>query len=113
MISFVIRGIVFSSGSYIWINYTERHDIDYKEYLGPNWTRSFDKRKAPTLVGNHISWIDIMVNLYMILPCYVARASIKTTPCIGYVADYLNSIYVERVKGDKKNDTAEKIIKYQ
>jgi len=56
-----IRMITFTSGNYMYIDSQNLKNVDYKQYLGPDWVASYDSRKAPTIVGNHISWIDIMI----------------------------------------------------
>lgn len=109
----IIRIVVFTSGSYCFENVKERTDVDYKKYLGPDWKPSFDKRKAPTLVGNHTSWLDISFNLYLHLPSFVARASTKKVAFVGKYADFLNCIYVDRTNKESKNDTVEKIGEHQ
>jgi 1-acyl-sn-glycerol-3-phosphate acyltransferase len=62
---------------------TERIEVpvDYSKYLGPDWKPKYEG--APTLVGNHRSWIDIMVNLHVFCPAFLARAGAKNVPGIG------------------------------
>lgn len=39
-------------------------EVDYSDYLGPDWKPSQLKdKKATAIVSNHISWLDIMVNM--------------------------------------------------
>lgn len=104
-----IRMIVFTTGSYAFVDYRERDDVDFKQYLGPDWKPSFDARRAPTLVGNHTSWIDISINLHLHLPSFVARATTQTIAFVGKYADFLNCIYVSRTNKDSRNDTVDKI----
>jgi 1-acyl-sn-glycerol-3-phosphate acyltransferase len=40
------------------------HDVDYSEYLGPNYLSSYKSVvKASTIVSNHVSWLDAIVLL--------------------------------------------------
>ena len=50
---FLPRALVFVSGI-IWID-IERPEVDYREYLGPDWTPSYEG--ASTLLFNHSSWM--------------------------------------------------------
>lgn len=97
----------------MYIDSQNLENVDYKKYLGPDWVPSFDSRKAPTIVGNHISWIDIIIQLYMNLPSFVARASTKNVPCVGKYSDFLNCIYVDRVSKESRSNTIEKIAQHQ
>jgi 1-acyl-sn-glycerol-3-phosphate acyltransferase len=100
--------LLWIAGGYFWIDYQEQY-VDYSPWLGPDWEPSFEKKKAPTLVGNHTSWIDVHYALHMFLPSFVARARTKNMRFIGKFADYLNSIYVDRYSKDSKTNTGDMI----
>jgi 1-acyl-sn-glycerol-3-phosphate acyltransferase len=70
----VSRMLMFTSGGIIWHDCKQLTTVCYKEFLGPDWKPKFDG-SAPTLVGNHTSWLDIMTLLHLLpnLSGFVAR----------------------------------------
>ena len=48
----------YALGGAFWIT-TERPDVCYKKYLGPDWVPDYDKRRAATTITNHMSFVDI------------------------------------------------------
>jgi len=52
----------------------ERVKIDYKPYLGPDWTPSYNG--ASTIVGNHSSWCDIVLVTIMKFPSFTPKIGI-------------------------------------
>lgn len=75
-------------------------DIDYSEYLGPDWKKEYEG--ASTLVSNHVSWIDTCFAIIYYFPTIVARESLESTPFIGSVLKALSTIFLKRVGGDAK-----------
>ena len=58
-------------------------------------------KKGALLVGNHISWLDIIV-IGQHLPVYfVAKSDISSWPVIGYLAKQSGTIFIRR--GDKRH----------
>jgi len=41
--------------SYIWVQ-NLYPDIDYSEWLGPDWKKNQPKGRPPIMIGNHQSW---------------------------------------------------------
>jgi hypothetical protein len=61
MCTITARITLFHIGMW-WINVDEVN-LDYKEYLGPEWKA--DKNKLPgSIITNHQSWIDIIAHMY-------------------------------------------------
>mmetsp|Transcript_27362 Transcript_27362/g.41615 ORF Transcript_27362/g.41615 Transcript_27362/m.41615 type:complete len:127 (-) Transcript_27362:517-897(-) len=73
---------------------------DYSEWLGPDWKAEWDR--PVTLVGNHVSFLDILFSVNMWCPVFVASHRARNIPGIGAVTDAMNAIYVERLSGDPK-----------
>jgi len=46
--------------------------------------------------GNHLSWLDIMVLAGATGTAFVSKAEVGRTPVIGWLADFNNTVYVER-----------------
>jgi 1-acyl-sn-glycerol-3-phosphate acyltransferase len=84
---------------YMWIDCQKDTNIDYKEYLGPDWKAEWEG--APTYIANHTSFLDIMYMVTLVFPGFVARASVKTSPGVGALATLLGSVYINRVDGTK------------
>jgi 1-acyl-sn-glycerol-3-phosphate acyltransferase len=62
------------------------------------------------LVGNHISWLDIIV-LGQYLPAYfVAKSDIASWPVIGYLAKQSGTIFIRRGNKQHIKTTAEKMV---
>jgi len=96
---------------------------EIRDHIKMVWLRAFGqimglqvhlKGNLPTepgfVVGNHVSWIDIIV-LGQYLPGYfVAKSDILAWPVIGYIAKQAGTVFIRR--GDKKNIllTAEKMV---
>jgi 1-acyl-sn-glycerol-3-phosphate acyltransferase len=72
--NFTCRMILFICGGILRLDCKNLTSACYKEYLGPDWKPKFD-RSAPTLVGNHTSWMDVMMLLHLCpnLSGFVAR----------------------------------------
>lgn len=60
-----------------------------------------DVQKAPILISNHVTWIDIMFFMSTTSPGFVSKAGVKNVPLISTYAQFLQSIFVER--GDESN----------
>ena len=70
-------------------------DIDYSEYLGPNWKKEYEG--ASTLIGNHVSWFDAVFAIVYYFPTIVARDTLQKTPFIGSVLKAMSTIFLARV----------------
>lgn len=58
--SMAARTVLFMGG----ISYVEepKYDVDYSEYLGPDWKPSWEN--PGTVVSNHVSFTDVMCHMY-------------------------------------------------
>ena len=72
----VMRGIqiALARWDFFWYGawpgcvHTEYVQVDYRKYLGPDWRD--DKERIPTtVIANHSSINDIVVSMYMGMPC--------------------------------------------
>lgn len=73
---------------------TTKLDIDYKEYLGPDWKPS--KNGGAIIISNHISWLDDLTAIMKYFPRFVARGDVKNFFAIGSMAQAMDCIYVNR-----------------
>ena len=78
--------------------------VDYSEYLGPEWKE--DKEKVPTIViANHSSFVDIIVQMYMGMPSFVAKNSVRGWPVIGKCAEIFGCLFLERDNKSSQRNT--------
>jgi len=69
-----------------------------------------------TLIGNHVSFLDILFVIYLRCPVFVAAVRARNLPGVGTILDAMNAIYIERLGGNAKESrrqTIEKIGEYQ
>jgi lyso-ornithine lipid O-acyltransferase len=64
-------------------------------------------------VGNHISWVDIVVIGSIVQGCFVAKSELEDWPVFGPLADLQRTIYVRREDrhraGDQKDTIADRL----
>jgi len=75
-------------------------DIDYSEYLGPDWKKEYSG--GSTLISNHVSWLDTCFAIVYYFPTIVARESLQKTPFIGSVLRAMATIFLVRTGKDAK-----------
>lgn len=64
---------------------------DYKKYEQPK------KKRAPIIISNHLSFMDMFLFLTLKkAPSYLAMAPTKKAPIIGWIADHIQCIFVDR-----------------
>jgi len=65
---------------------------------------------APIIVSNHVSFIDIFLQIYNPeVPSFVAKAAIKNYPIFGAGATALKTIFLQREDKDKRGDVFQQI----
>lgn len=73
----------------------DRVKVDYKPYLGPDWTPSYNG--ASTIVGNHSSWCDIVLVTIMKFPSFTPKSGIQKWPFIGPICELVfDSYFINR-----------------
>lgn len=61
------------------------------------------------ILPNHRSYIDVAFFQAWIRCCYVAKAEVRKWPLIGYGADKVHTLWVDRSSKDSRRETREKI----
>ena len=62
--------------------------------------------RGTTILSNHVSWLDILVHMaYSTCPAFVAKASVRSAPLVGSIADALGCIFVERERSSADKAT--------
>lgn len=83
--------------------------IDYSKYLGPDWKD--DRDKIPTIVvSNHSSFVDIIVQMYMGMPSFVSKDSVRKFPIIGQCAELYGCLFLKRENKESQRSTVSQII---
>lgn len=75
-------------------------DIDYSEYLGPDWKKEYEG--ASTLISNHVSWFDTCFAIVYYFPTLVAEVALNELAFIGSGLRAMSTIFLVRVGGDAK-----------
>lgn len=68
------------------------------------------KNKASIIVSNHITLVDIFYHLSHGNRCFISKASVKNYPFIGFMAQAMNSIFIDR-KSKKNKQKILEILK--
>lgn len=120
-----IKGLIIAAGIFpaLGFLYSARDAKIKRDALKTRWLRNFSaiinlhiikdgelpERRA-MLVGNHISWLDIIV-IGQYLPAYfIAKSDISTWPVIGYLARQGGTIFIRRGSKQHIKTTAEKMV---
>jgi lysophosphatidylcholine acyltransferase/lyso-PAF acetyltransferase len=76
-------------------------DFDYSYYLGPDYKKTQQLPKyVSTVVANHSSWADNLVELIYYRTSFVAKIEVLNVPFVSHIARALQCIYISRVAGD-------------
>lgn len=76
-------------------------DVDYTEYLGPDWKPSFDN--AGIIICNHQTFLDIIINMVRQgEPSHISKVFVKQVPFIGTIATAVGSLFVDRANKENK-----------
>jgi len=111
--------VLGSMGMWIVLNfvlglfYTEKKIKDFdilRKYLGPRYD---DKKVFSVIISNHTSYIDAFVFGKMFAPAFAGKAAIKNVPLIGYIADCLEAMWIERESKEQTSIVAQQMYKRQ
>ena len=107
------RMILFSlkMNAYIWIfvsgAFTQNNkiDYDYTKYLGPDYKSKYRPiERVPTMVGNHVSWLDSMVTTKYYELAFTLKSEMRNFPLFGTLAKVVDSIFISRGGTDEDRD---------
>jgi 1-acyl-sn-glycerol-3-phosphate acyltransferase len=120
-----INGLIIAAGIFPALDflYSAREAKTRRDALKTRWLQWFSAivnlhiikegelaKKRAILVGNHISWLDIIV-IGQYLPAYfVAKSDISSWPVIGYLARQGGTIFIRRGNKQHIKETAEKMV---
>ena len=64
---------------------------------------------SPIMISNHTSWTDIFFYMSRLSPGFVSKAAVKKVPLVSTLAQFLQSIFVERENSSNREAALEKI----
>jgi 1-acyl-sn-glycerol-3-phosphate acyltransferase len=84
-----------------WVK-REYVEPDWRKYLGPDWVPTYEG--ASTLVCNHSCWTDTCIYIYLCMPSFLAKKSVRNYVGVGPCSIALQSLFVDRsgTKEEKK-----------
>mmetsp|Transcript_27579 Transcript_27579/g.41880 ORF Transcript_27579/g.41880 Transcript_27579/m.41880 type:complete len:226 (+) Transcript_27579:314-991(+) len=86
-------------------------EVNYSKFLGPDWKAT---DTVPTIViGNHTSWCDIVVQMCIWVPAFIAKSSVRKMPFVGVAAQQSSCCWVDRGNKASKTQTLDNIKKRQ
>lgn len=73
-------------------------DVDYTEYLGPNYNKKFEGKRVPTQICNHIAFFDCLIwcTVCEEPPSYAIAEFIRHLPIGAIFSDGLQCVYLDR-----------------
>lgn len=89
---FMIRAAIFWSGSstlfcgssLVWVN-KQRPNVSYSKYLGEDWECDYDKSHCSTVVINHSSFLDSVINCLYQMPSHITKAEVLKIPGLAQI----------------------------
>lgn len=85
--------------SVVWVTKV-RPAVCYKKYLGEDWEPYYEGQSSN--IFNHSAWIDTLTMMTQFTPCFVAKASVRQLPWIGYTAWRCGSLFIDRIDKDDR-----------
>ena len=82
-------------------------DLDYSEYLGPNYKLNQKKiKRTSTIVCNHTSWLDTVVLIKSLRPAFAPSSEFRNVPILSTLIDSIDSIYIPRGGSEESRNKA-------
>ena len=95
---------LFVAGMRTSVNYI---DLDYSEYLGPDYKNTQKKiKRTSTIVCNHVSWLDAVVLIKNIRPAFAPSQEFSNVPLLSTLINSIDSIYIPRGGTEEKKAKA-------
>ena len=88
-------------------------NFDYSPYLGKDYNKENISDKAITHICNHIGWVDILSFMGIEHAGFIARIEVKSYPLIGYIAQSLFSVFVDRHDKNDRNSVMNQLKERQ
>ena len=90
-------------------------DADYSKYLGKDYLKEVENKKAKEkyccIISNHVSWVDILIMMSFNGSGFITSNAVKSFPFIGTVCTLLGSIYIDRASKENRNEILNQVSK--
>ena len=97
---------------FVWWT-SSRPKVDYSKWLGPDWKPSYEG--AGMYISNHTGIMEIF-NAFVFtrpMPSFIASVKVRQIPCVGPVANAIESVWMDRGDKDQRKRVFEIIQKRQ
>lgn len=84
----------------------------YRKWLGSEFKVEFESEYS-LIISNHTGMFEIEYTMLKWAPGFIAKTTLKSTPFIGFIADKLDSLWLDRKDTSSRNFVAEEIKKRQ
>jgi 1-acyl-sn-glycerol-3-phosphate acyltransferase len=81
-------------------------EFDYEEYLGADYQRLGSDKRTSTIVSNHVSWMDAVVLVQLLVPAFAPSVEFANAPLIGSLCHSLESIFIPRGGSEESKENA-------
>lgn len=79
------------------------HICIYKKWLGEDFNPNFDQDFS-LIICNHLGIYEIQYLMYKYAPGFIAKSSIKSYPFIGFIAEKLDTLWIDRSDKNSRNE---------
>lgn len=84
----------------------------YAKWLGPEFKINYDT-PCSTILCNHTGWFEVQYLMYKIAPGFVSKLGNRSIPFVGQIADYLDSLWLDRSNNKSKEEVSQELKKRQ
>ena len=84
----------------------------YKKYLGPDYTPD-NNHPYSVIITNHTGWVEIQYCMYKYAPGFISKIENYKIPFVGRIADYLDTLWLDRDCVKSREETAKQLKKRQ
>jgi 1-acyl-sn-glycerol-3-phosphate acyltransferase len=98
--------VLHAGSGAVWMSVT-RPKICYKHLLGPDWKADYDVNTCATIINNHSSFLDAVVNTMLQLPSHIAKKETKKIPFMGSIAQACGCMFLDRDSKESKGTISE------
>lgn len=75
----------------------------YKKWLGDNFTPNFEDDFS-LIICNHLGIYEIQYLMYKYAPGFIAKSPIRNYPFIGFIAEKLDTLWLDRSDKNSRNE---------
>lgn len=84
----------------------------FKKWLGQDFKLEFESNYS-VLLSNHLSLYEIVYNTYKYATGFVSKKELRNVPFVGYIADKLETLWLDRTDNNSRSNVFNAIKKRQ